>query len=245
MEEQLDINKIIADLIKEGSIAAKEAFEKWINEKRIGFPVDRKTSEILKRIREEDVFIRLKECVGKHQILKFILLGLYISELNKKGERKELQNLKDNLFFKQGKYAINICNMGSTGVIKEVVNYLSELKIKYNYTKEELSKELEKIIDEWNEITLFVKESDQKEAVKEWIENMIKNKIHLFFVFGYGAARETTMVAIGELRNEAKIESRGYLFFNENLDEGGKKKICSFFKLVNINLNEYEDLFKG
>jgi len=218
--ELFDPNKILVEAVKALGTAAydklKEKFlDKWKEsqfKKDFGFTDDVENAKKIYEMDKTASFQTLKECIGNsHWALNFIKVGLRISDLSDVGERRKVDEIRSEIRKSKGIRPLNIVNMGSTGAIKGVINFLDNLR-KNDYSKEAIIEEFESIIYNWENITIFVDKSISKDAVKIKIYDKIEKKIPLFFVFSYGSdANQIAMCSIAEMRNANLIEQKGYL----------------------------------
>jgi hypothetical protein len=165
-------DKKITDILKEAAKGFGEGFgksayndlkkvflERWYenkSKKNFGFPANPEMAKQIYSIGHKTSFKILKSCVGRyHWALNLIKLGIFISELSDKGEREKINEMREQISKNKGWKAINVVNMGSTGAINGIINYLDGLKI--NDSSEEVVKqEFDRIIEEWQKITVFV-----------------------------------------------------------------------------------------
>ncbi len=103
--------------------------------------------------------------------------------------------------------------MGSTGVVTDVIQYLSFIKIKNNLSQIDVSLEFDKILENWEQITIFVKAEDKKEEIYSKIKSFMERRLHVFFVFAFGSASPIAMQAIAQLHNDRTISNESYLPF--------------------------------
>jgi hypothetical protein len=196
--------------------SVKEKFLKFWNEdkfkKDYGFPYSIEDAKEVYAIGQSVSFKTLKECIGnKHWALNFIKVGIRISDLSDKGEREKVDLIRGEIRKTKGLRPINIVNMGSTGAIKGIVNYLDSLRMK-EYSREAIIEEFERIIYDWENVTIFVDKGSNKETIKSRIVDKVDSEIPLFFIFSYGLdASQIAMYSIAELRNEGLIEPNGYI----------------------------------
>jgi len=236
-----DPNKVLADLaLKVGTDIYKKiaasVLEVWVSngfKKKYGFtPKPRIAKQVLSS-RKDASFSTLKICVGsKHWALNSVAVGLYISQLNDSGERDEVNMIRREIKKNKGRRHLNIVHMGSTGVIKGVINHLDDLRLK-GFSRISLTEEFERIIAEWDTITIFVHLNDIKTKVQYKIREKLQVRMPLFFVFSYGwEAANIAISAISEIRNNKEIEPEGYLFEGERrFDDVGTRVYMWTFEL--------------
>ncbi len=214
-ELELDVNKVLAHFIDIKSKDGKANFLKWWNDnkfkKEFGFPASefRIIAIEIGKIGKRVLFKQLKDCIDKnHWSLNFIKVGICISELSDKGERDKVTSIRNRIYKNKGWKELNIVNMGSTGAIKGILNYLTNLRLK-EYSQESITKEFERIIEEWEKITVFVSNESNKDEVKLRVKEKVVANPPLFFVFSYGSeANHHAYYAIAELNIEQIFQSK-------------------------------------
>ena len=230
MLRDLDINKVIGNLLNEKSKEATKKFiDFWTNtkfKKKYGFP-PQEYCNISKKIYETGKnphFLRLITLIGKdHWAINLIRIGISICELNDKGEKDKIDIIRDKIWKDRGLNALRILNMGSTGAIKGVINYLDNLSMK-GFSKEALIEEFDRLLKEWEGITIFVQKGTDSFLVKNSIVLKILYKLNLLFVFSYGeGANKIAMESIAELNNKKQLE--GYLLDNYPTYDGAGIKV--------------------
>ena len=92
----------------------------------------------------------------------------------------------------------------------------------------------QKIVCNWDKITIFVKTIDTVEITKAKIQNLMDLKKELFFVFAYKNAVIITQVSIAEL-NTCGLFHGNYLFEAKgNVDGAGIEYYSCFFERLTI-----------
>ncbi len=95
-----------------------------------------------------------------------------------------------------------------------------------------LTKEFEKILDNWERITLFVKSEDNIDHILKEINWHVEQKQDFFFVFAYGRAIQHTIEAIAKLNNDGMFRSK-YLFdAKKEVDRANKEKYKCVFERI-------------
>ena len=161
------------------------------------------------------------------------------SELNETQKTDLRERVREEVHRKYGAKGIRILEMGSTGVIRDIIDHISRLKIRKEYTFLEMNRLFDKILDKWQEITVFVKTEDNFNNIKIKCSELLSKKESLFFVFAYGYAVKHAINAIASLNNEGEL--KGYLFFSNILMTDGKKEVysCSFENVEGFGLDSF------
>ena len=213
--------------------AKKRIKETW-DKKQYGFSPSKDEAIILKRISRADVYERLKFCLGQHWSLSLIKVGIYISDLNIEGQQELVEKINEDIFKKYGKRGKRIMELGSTGVIRNIIEYISDLKIRKNYNRDDLIREFENILEDWNRITIFVKSNDTKDDIVNNLKKQIEFKYNLFFVFAFGSASVIAYNAIAQANNEGIISEGKYMFSTRpSISKVGKEVYAWTFELIN------------
>ncbi len=234
----MGIKELLALLIssKYGPEAVNHIREKvkelW-NQRKYGFTPDAEESNALYEIGRSDVYRRFKDCLESHWSTDLIRVGIHISRLNDEGKREVVQKIKDSVYKKYGKRGTAIINMGSTGVITEIIDHLSGLRLRTDLNRRDLGIEFDKIIDTWERITFFVKADDSDDKIYSRITSLMDNRFQIFFVSAYGSAGINAMRVINKLNNEEKIPDNNYaLSYGSRRDKAGLKLHLWTFELM-------------
>lgn len=218
----------------------KRVKKKW-EEKKYGFTPSPKLAKELEEISKQDQYLRLKEVIGDHWSLHLIKLGLQISNLNAEGKRDAVTKINADVYRRYKKRGVRILTLGSTGVIKDVLEYLSSLKMRENLNQEDMGEEFDMILDNWLKITIFQKGQVTKERLKKEIQHHMGLGQKMFFVFAYGSACVSAMIAIAELNNEHKIREKGYMLFLSRMDtdQSGRDVYSWVYQRISEDFNRF------
>ncbi len=203
------IGKLTKDTLKE---AKKRIKERW-ETREYGFTPEPELASGLQKTGKSEAFRRMKDCIGNHSYLSLVKLGLRIAELSDNGRVETIAKIKNDVLNKYGMKGVRILNMGSTGVLQGIIRYLSDLKIEQNYNQADMADHFDKIIEKWNERTIFHKSSEGQKELKLRIISYMNTPHELFFVFASGNAGDQAKKAIATLNNKDEIQKRGYRFY--------------------------------
>jgi len=206
--EYIAAGKLVGDALKEAKKKVKELWER----REYGFTPDPKLAYELQRISKSDAYKRMKDCIGNHPFLSLIKLGLRIAELSDEGRVETIAKIKNSVYEKYGIRGVRILNMGGTGVLLEIIQYLSQLKMEKNYNQRDMAEKFEEIIDKWTEITIFHKAEHGQTMLRNTIIRYMEISRELFFVFASGIAGDQAKKVIANLSNKNEIRKRGYIF---------------------------------
>jgi len=198
---------------------------------KFGFVANKEEADSLQKIDIDPRFHRLKELIGDHEALYLVRVGIHIMKLNDEGKRELINKIKGDVKKKHGRRGLNILNLGSTGVVFDVVSYLDTLKLRRK-TKDEIIIEFERILDEWEHITIFVTSDHDARTLFQNIQLYMILKHPIFFVFAYGSACYIAMKIIANMKNAGIIiQKNHYLFFHTlKKDKAGEVKMTWRFE---------------
>lgn len=236
--------KDLGSLILSGKVAAdavayiREKIKEKIYEGRYGFVPNAEEAKAIYEVGKKDVYIRLKQCLGGHWAIDLLRAGIYISKLNDEGKRDAVRKIKDGVYEKYGSRGIKIIDMGATGIIISVALYLSDRKIKNNLNPLDMALEFDKLLEEWEKATIFVKKDDDVTPIYSKILGHM-DKYPIFFIFAYGSAVLIAGKAIAKLNNEGTIHDKRYYFYTyPNVDQAGLRNNSWVFEQLSHDITE-------
>lgn len=221
----------------------KQLIKLWkrnVGKKEFGVTIEPSVADAIKKIGKRIRFEALKNCLGvDFWALNFIRLGMHISEISDDGERAEVDELREEIRKLKGYRASTVVKMGSTGAIAGVINHIESLMLQ-GYSRESIIEEFEKFVDEWEDITIFVRKGNNNSQIRIKILEKIDRRKRAFFVFSYGIqASKVAMYSIAELRNADQIEPRNYLMFSYLTYDGvGVKVFMWSFRYIQPPITE-------
>ncbi len=167
----------------------------------------------------------MRECIGDHPYLSVVKLGLAFAGISKRGDAERIGRIKREVTNRYGLKGVRILAMGSTGVLLEVIRYMSDIKIKHDYTQADMVERFEKIIEAWMVITIFHKAEDGESALRKQIIEYMQSTRELFFVFASGIAGDQAKRMIAMLNNESEIRKRRFTcsLLARNEDQTGRE----------------------
>lgn len=227
--------KTLLNSVAAGTIILSKASEKiremWYS-KKYGFTNAKKHANELYEISNTFLFQQFEKCVATPAYITLVRDGLRISYLNDEGRRKEIEEIKKEAYDKYGIRATKILNISSTGELERVVEYLIDLKMKKNYNIFDLTNEFEKIIDNWERVTLFVRSEHDLEYILKEINWHVEQKQELFFIFAYGSAIQHTIEAIAQLNNKGIFRNKYIFDSKKEIDKANKEKYKCVFQRI-------------
>lgn len=230
---KLSIKELI-DLLKKSpgkfGESIKERLKQLVKSKKYFISLSKEDTTELYKISKQELYKRLERCLVSHWSLNLIALGIYISKLNELDQGELAKQVKSEVHSKYQAKGLKILAMGSTGVIDHVIGFLSDIKTEKNYSFTEMGAIFDRIIERWEEITLFVKSEDSASSIKESCLSYLQKNERLFFVFAYGSAVNATISTIAELNNEGKLS--GYIWDAKMKNIGSKEVYSCTFESV-------------
>ena len=216
MPEPPEENKFLAELTVAIAKGLTEPIKNKIKEVWLkleyGVTINVEESESLKKISENDFYLLFKKYLGEHWSLKLIKVGIYISELNEEGKRERAKQLYDESFKKYGRKGQRIIQLASTGILVPVMKYIVDLKLDKGANPIVLNREFDKILDEWEQISIPVHRESSEEAINNEIQKKISKGYPIFFVYASGSASKIAQLTLAKMRNENMFDHK-YLMF--------------------------------
>ncbi len=191
--------------------ATQRIKEQW-DKREYGFTPEPEVASGLQKISKLDAYKRMKECIGNHRFLGLVKLGFRIDELNQQGNTAAIAKIKSSVFEKHGVEGIRILTMGTTGVLVGIIQYLSDMKLKNDYSQAIMADHFEKIIENWIQITIFHQTEQGQKALEKSIRTFMKANYEIFFVFSMGTASSQATKVIAQLKKDDIIRKNGYMF---------------------------------
>lgn len=204
--------------------------KKLIASKTLLISLSEEETRKIYEITKQDLYIRLNNCLVSHWSMNLIALGIYVSKLNELDQRHIVERVRSEVHSKYQARGVKILNMGSTGAIGHIIEYLSDLKMQKNYGFIEMGKFFDKIIEKWEDIAFFVKSEYEIGLVKKKCLEFIGKKYPLFFIFAYASAIPATINAIAELSNSKQLS--GYIWDAKMKPEGFKEAYSCYFQSI-------------
>ncbi len=202
------LQKIVGNVLEWVKQRIKELWDK----KEYGFTPEPEIASGLQKISKSEAYKRMKECIGNHRYLGLIKLGFRAEELNEQGNTASIATVKNNVYEKHGVEGVRILTMGTTGVLMGLIQYLSDMKIKNDYSQAYMADHFEKIIQNWMKITIFHQTEQGQRTLEKSIIAFMEANYELFFVFSMGTASGQATKLLAQLRNDGTINKNGYMF---------------------------------
>lgn len=202
----------LGKLTGEGLIFARKKVKELWEKMEYGFTPQPELASELQRISNSEAYKRIRECIGHHKFLGLIKLGLRIEELSDEGKAELISKIKNNVYQKHGIEGARILTMGSTGILIGIIQYLSFVKIENNYDQSQMADLFNKILLNWQKITIFHQSDKGEMKLETKILSYMNDQYDLFFVFSIGTASKQAAKVIASLNKTGTIGKKGYMF---------------------------------
>lgn len=216
------------------AIAPYDKIKKLFLSKKYGFTDASGNAKKLYEISDTALFQSFKKCIVNPLYISLVREGLRISYLNDEGRKIEIDKIKHEVNKRYGRFGIRIMQIASTGELENIAKYLIDLNLRKNYNILDMTKEFEKIVENWLKITSFIKKDYPKEDIQKEIISHIEREEEIFFVFAYGSAVQPTIEVIAVLNIEHKFSEK-YIFEGKmSQDKSGVEHYTCFFESVTL-----------
>jgi hypothetical protein len=209
--------KYLAELTRQGLSASTEYVKKTIVEawlkRQYGVTIPVQDAESLRKISETDFYKLFKRYLGGHWSLELIKVGLYLQQLNEAGDTQRVRQLIDEAYQKRGLSGSRIIQLASTGVLELVMNYLIDLKVRKRVDTLVLHKEFDKILEEWQSISIPIQHDSKEVVIQSEIQKIMDRKNPIFFVYACGSAARNAQLILAGLNN-TKFWQGKYLMYS-------------------------------
>jgi len=223
MEGPPDETKILAELIlaasKELTSSILDKIKKVWLKKEYGITLNPEEGESIKKIAETQFYLLFKKYLGQHWSLNLIKVGLYISQLNEDGRKERAKQISDEAYKKYGEKGARIIQLASTGTLISIMDHIIDLKHNKDANCIVLNQAFDKILEEWELISIPVNRDMDKIKLEDEIKSKISTGHSIFFVYGCGSAAQNAFLTI------AKMNVDGY--FSEKYFMTPKNKIIN------------------
>lgn len=219
MVDDFDANKFLAELtiaVTKGLVTStKQSIQKIWSKLEYGITLNPEESKSLKDISESEFYRIFKKYLGNHWSINLIKVGLYISDLDEGGNQERAREIQGEVFKKYGHKGVKITHLASVGILIPVMNYIIDLKLQKDASIIVLSQEFDKILSEWDTISIPVSADLTELNLREKILQKMNNNYPIFFVFSSGRAARNTQLTLAKMNNE-QLFSGKYLMTSKN-----------------------------
>jgi len=201
-----DVNKFLSELTigvgKGLTDAIKAKIKKAWLKKEYGVTIQVEEADALKKISENEFYILFKKYLGGHWSVNLVKVGIYISQLQEEGKKKRASELHSEAYKKYGPKGARIIHLASTGILVPIMDYIIDLKLIKDANYITLSQEFDKILDEWDKISIPVNLNETEESIKIAVINKMDTGYSIFFVYAAGGATKIAQLTLAKMNNE-------------------------------------------
>lgn len=199
--------KILAELLisfaKDLGFQAKEKIKTFWLKQEYGITLSPEEGELINKVSKENELYKIfKKYLGDHWSLKLIKVGLYISELNEDGKKLRAESIQKEVRKKYDRKGLKIIQIASTGILEPVMQHIIDLKLLKGANYIVLCKEFDKILSEWDIISIPVARSSLETDIRQSITSKVQIGNPIFFVYGAGRAAVIAQLILAKMSNE-------------------------------------------
>lgn len=231
LEKLWDAGKLTKDLFKKAAKKVRDAQKRKV----FGCTPSDKLANNLRRIDTTETYKELKKLIGDHHSLRLARIGLYLETLNKEGKTLVVDQIRDEIFQNHREAGLQYLDIGSSGLMTEVIDSLKKLQREFNLPQHVLIRRYEYIIRTMRYITSYINNNDHPVIIREKILKQLNRLPEQFFIIGTGIASDNTMKVIAEMNNVNIFRDKGYIIFPPNIRPHGedrKQYIWTFTRYV-------------
>ncbi|MFA6072781.1 MAG: hypothetical protein WC758_01580 [Candidatus Woesearchaeota archaeon] len=159
--------KIAGELTKEQFKIISKKFQEAQKLRKFGFTPAKELANKLISIDSTPAYKKLKKLIGtKHPTLRLVRLGLYIETLNKQGRTDLVEKIRSEIFDNFGEQGFKILDIGSSGLMNEVIETLDNLKKEYDLPEQVLMDRYTYIIARMQFLCVYINNEDLNANIK-------------------------------------------------------------------------------
>ncbi len=222
---------IVIETLKTAGSLTKEHFKKISKKfkqtqklKKFGCTPDDEIADKLRKIDSTPEFCRLHKLIGNHPTLRLARIGLYLETLNKEGQTQVVEKIRGQIFENHREVGLQFLDIGSSGLMTEVINSLENINNEFNLPKNDLIRKYEYIIQKMKYITIYVDNEQSSQNIELKVSQKMDQFPEDFYVIATGIASDKTMQVIARMNNQKKFQERGYMLFSPNIKPHGDTK---------------------
>jgi hypothetical protein len=203
--------------------------------RKFGITPTQDLAKSLKKIDNSTTFRQLKKLIGKHPTLRLIRVGLYLEQLNLQGSAELVESIRNEIMEHHGQEGLKIINLGSAGILSDIIDALEDLKKANNLTPIEIIDKYEYLLKRFEDVSLFINKTELPENIEIRIRRMMETtRPQMFFVIAAGSAAVHTQNVLARMITHNRIRERGYMVFQPRVLQFGDKKqyLWTFYNFV-------------
>lgn len=211
--------------------AKKNDIQTYLVKNQVGFIPEGFDYSDFQEVRKSQIYKRLRILFPNHESLPILLMGLYLAGLDSDERKGQISKLKTKAYQKYKRKGVAILNIAQTGFIQGFVSYFNDLSIKEEMSQEELVDIYEDILNDWEERTFFVKNSNSEKDIRTVIISKCGVGKNLFFVFASYSAICILKKIVDCSDFQATLTQFGYDFKESQLNSCCDELVYIFEKI--------------
>ena len=245
MPELPEENKFLAELTLAIAKGLKQKVKELWLKGYYGVTISIDESESIKRISENNFYLLFKKYLGSHWSLNLIKVGIYISELNEDGKRERIRLLHEEVYKRYGRKGQKIIQLASTGVLVPVMDYIIDLKLHKGANPIVLHNEFDRILEEWDKVSIPVHRESIEKGIWEEIEEKIATDHPIFFVYASGGASKIAQLTLAKMSNQHIFDNKYLMFLKNKIINNIEYCLWIFEKIENFEETPYQKKLKS
>lgn len=207
----LDPNKFLAELtlgaVKGLTEPLKNKIKKYWLKREYGVTIEPDEGKKLQDIANEEFYKIFKKYLGEHWSIKLIKVGIYISNLNEEGKKERAGEIQKEAYRKYGPKGAKIIHLASTGILVPIMDHIINLRLYKGATCIVLNQEFDKILDEWDQISIPVSRGEV-DSLRQKIESVMLQNHPIFFVYAAGSVSVLTQLILAKMNNDRLFQGK-------------------------------------
>jgi len=234
--------KKISDYSEVGFEKIKKIIVDKQNQGKYAFIPDKEEVLFLQEASENPKYNQIRILVPNYKHIDLIRTGFLLNSYNKKieeridgeGFRGKIARIKFEISKRPGgSKLLKIVKLPTTKFFSVILSYLYELKI-HGYSEEMLIEELEELVENWEESSMFVRSNQNVDDVIEFCKKRVIEEDNRFFILTiYGGMIEEVENAISQLELSNFFKTNQY---EKRISKTGTKDFprieASFYKKI-------------
>ena len=200
---------------------------------KVGFLPPGTNYEVLQKIKRTKAVKQLEFLIGSdHFTLPIVIVGLSMVSMPENKKAEVAVDSRNAIYHKHGLKGVHILNICTTGYMDKFIMFLAKLNVSRNMSKKELIDVYEKILEDWERLTIFVQKHHSTKHIFKICESKMIQNLPFFHMFAaYGALK-----IAGEVTKKLNKETKGYGYrvAQEPLNPEGSRVVWIFEKRIKL-----------
>jgi len=207
----------------------KSQLEAFFIKNNFGFVPSGMDFSDYKKLQKKNSFKQLQFLIGKnHPTLGIILLGMHIASMSHEQRKKCVDEHRQQVYDKYKGRGVSVLNMALTGFIDGYIKWLGDLYVEKNPSEKELIDIYEKILDQWNEITIFVQTSKADHTIQSRLVHKMSASMAFIYVFASESAISKWQKILDKITKDNLLTEFDYDISSHNLLDSEYEKVWIF-----------------